>query len=539
MARPSPIPARLAPDTRGTDFDWFSESDVWHWHFHVQDQDVATGTIDTVADVPAAVTRRYDWGQYRLVVEDTATNTASSIRFNAGWGETADQADVPDKVHVAVDKPKLAAGETAHLHIEGPFAGHASIVVANDRIIETREIDIAKGGNDIAVTQAPDWGAGAYVLVSLYRPLNLGGTHEPIRAVGVAWIATDAAPRTLAVHINAPDKIRPQGDVTIPVHVDNIPPSTTAYVTLAAVDEGILQLTRFTSPDPLGFLFGKRALGLSMRDDYGKLLDGSADPGQIQGGDEGIGGAGLAVVSTRTVALFAGPVALDSAGNANITFKVGDFEGQLRLMAVAYTATGVGQAEKTMIVRDPVVADVAVPRFLADGDHATLAISLDDTDGPAGAYHLRVSVSGAASADDAGQYLVELKPGERASRSIAISAKTEGIADIAADLSGADGLAVHRTWQVAVRSAHAPVTLEQTAWQQPGQSFAADKKPAAAFRSRQRLGQSRLQRFWRHRCAEPAALAGPLSLWLHRTAHIHRIPARLLQRPDPAGQSPT
>ena len=93
-------------------FDWFSQGEIWHWHFHTEDHEVATGTVDSIADMPATVSRRYDWGQYRLVVEDSASGTASSIRFNAGWGETGEQADVPDKVHVAVDKPKLGAGET-------------------------------------------------------------------------------------------------------------------------------------------------------------------------------------------------------------------------------------------------------------------------------------------------------------------------------------------------------------------------------------------------------------------------------------------
>jgi alpha-2-macroglobulin len=458
-------------------FDWFNEDNGWHFHYHVQDRDVAQGSVDVPQQMPTTVTRRYEWGNYRLIVEDTDTNTASSIRFSAGWGETAGQADVPDKVHVAVDKPILAAGETTKLHIEGPFAGHASVVIANDRVIETREIDVAKGGNDIAVTQSPEWGAGAYVLVSLYRPLREGSAHEPVRAVGLAWIATDAAPRTLAVDIAAPDKVRPQLDVTVPLHIGNIPDGDQAFVTLAAVDEGILQLTRFASPDPVGFLFGKRALGIAMRDDYGKLLDGSADPGQIQGGDEGIGGAGLPVVSTRTVALFNGPVTLDASGNASVVLKPGDFEGQLRLMAVAYTAHAVGQAQRTMIVRDPVVADVAVPRFLAAGDSASLAVSLDDTDGPAGRYQLDIAVSGAAHLDQAatGQFSEDLKPGQRISRAIEVSADAEGVADIAAALTGPDGLQVHRTWQAAVRSAHAPVTLEQTAWQQKGESFAIDK----------------------------------------------------------------
>ncbi len=456
-------------------FDWFENEHSWHWHYHVVDEDIAQGSIDALSAAPAAIARRYDYGNYRLIVSDPATGTASSIRFSAGWQETADQADVPDKLRLAVDRPTLAAGQTARLRLDSPFDGHASLVVANDRVIETREIEVSKGANTIAVTQSADWGAGAYALVSLYRPLGQqgGDAHAPARAVGVAWIATDAALRTLAVALNAPDRIRPQRDVSVGVHV-GLPAGAQAYVTLAAVDEGILQLTRYQSPDPVGFLFGKRALGVSMRDDYGKLLDGSADPGQIQGGDEGVGGAGLAVVSTRTVALFSGPVAVDSSGNASIPLRIGDFAGQLRLMAVAYTAAGAGQAQATMIVRDPVAADIAVPRFLGTGDEAELAVSLNDTDGPAGAYHLAVRVSGAANLDGSGAVDAQLAPGQRFAGILAVRAQAEGVADIAAHLTGPGGLAVDRSWQVAVRSAHAPITLTQSAWQQKGEVYTID-----------------------------------------------------------------
>jgi uncharacterized protein YfaS (alpha-2-macroglobulin family) len=470
---------RLVAEDRN--FDWFREGNAWHWHFHVTDREIATGTIDVGAQSPATLTRRYDWGEYRLIVADPASGATSSIRFSAGWQESADQADIPDKVHVAVDHATLAAGQSARVHIAGPFAGHASIVIANDRVIETREITVPAGGTDIEVKQTPDWGAGAYVLVSLYRPLKEASPHAPVRAVGVAWIGTDSATRILPVEIHVPGKVTPQQDVTIPVHVGNLPANTAAFLTLAAVDEGILQITRFASPDPVGFLLGKRALGVAMRDDYGKLLDGSADPGQIQGGDEGIGGAGLPVVSTRTVALFNGPVTLDSAGNANIVLKIPDFEGQLRLMAVAYTAHRIGQAQATLIVRDPVVAEIAVPRFLATGDDAKLAVTLNDTDGPAGAYSFKIGVSGAARLQTPAPITARLAPGKHVAGSIDVLATDEGVATIDAELSGPNHLTVHRSWQIAVRAAHAPVTLEQSAWQEKDQKFAIDASLLAPF----------------------------------------------------------
>ncbi len=81
-----------------------------------------------------------------------------------------------------------------------------------------------------------------------------------------------------------------------------------------------------------------------------------------------MGGKGLPVVPTKSVALFSGVVAVGSDGTATVPIEVPDFEGSLRLMAVAFSQNAVGRAEANLIVRDPVVADVALPRFLAPGD---------------------------------------------------------------------------------------------------------------------------------------------------------------------------
>ncbi len=159
--------------------------------------------------------------------------------------------------------------------------------------------------------------------------------------------------------------------------VSNLQAGQEAFVTLAAVDEGILQLTRYKTPNPADYYFGKRRLGVSMRDDYGRLLDTRADElGRIRaGGDAGEIG-GLDIVPTRTVALFSGPVKLDAKGEAKIAFDIPDFIGQLRLMAVAYDKNRVGSGEQRLFVRDAVTADVVLPRFLApEGRRARGAVA--------------------------------------------------------------------------------------------------------------------------------------------------------------------
>jgi alpha-2-macroglobulin len=462
-------------------FDWFENYGSWHWHYHTRDRQIGSGTLDVGATVPASIVRQYDWGDYKLVVEDPATGVASSVVFHAGWGNSADQADIPDKVQVASDGAAVADGGTAKLRIKGPFAGHAQLVIANDRVLETRELDVGKDGAEISLTRSPDWGAGVYALVTLYRPLASGTPHQPVRAVGLTWIGADTAARTLAVSFKAPAQMRPQNDLAVQVHVTNVPAGQKAFVTLAAVDEGILQRTRFQNPDPVGFLFGKRALGVSMRDDYGKLLDGSADPGRIQGGDEGLGGAGLPVVSTRTVAMFSGIVALDGNGDAVAHFAVPDFQGQVRLMAVAYADGSVGEAAASVIVRDPVVADIAMPRFLGSGDDAQLAVQLHDVDGPGGTYKLVVKAGGAWRLAGADTIAETLQPGERKSAAIAVHGAAEGVGTLAAELTGPDGLDVHRSWEISVRGPHYPITLQQAAWQNAGASYSIDPALLGAF----------------------------------------------------------
>ncbi len=475
-------------------FDWFEDgSSNWTFHYHTEDQQLASGSLDLTAAKPLDFVPpslgQYDWGTYRLIIADNATGAATSVRFNVGWDSTGGSANTPDKAQVSVEQPLLKPGQSTKVHIKGPFAGLARVAIANDRVFSTQLVDVPAAGATIDVTADPAWGAGAYVLVTMARPLNpaaattAGGPQPPVRAIGVAWLGIDPASHALAVAIAAPPKVTPRQTVTVPVHIIGAMAGDRPFVTLAAVDEGILQLTRYTTPDPLAFLYGKLALGLDIRDDYGNLLDGSADAGAIHtGGDAGsLGGPGLAVESTKVVSLFSGPVAVGADGIANIPVKIPDFEGQLRLMAIAYNGSQVGQGQATLIVRDPVIEDVALPRFLAPGDTAQLAVSLHNTDGAAGAYHLALAATGPASIGASHKLDYTLAVGQRIQDAATIKATAVGVADITGDLTGPNGYRVHRSWQIAVRAPHYPITLQQIALAPKGGDFKPDPKLLANF----------------------------------------------------------
>ena len=276
-------------------------------------------------------------------------------------------------------------GETAKLHIKPPFDGEVLLAVANERLIETYNVYVPASGATVEIPFRETWGVGAYVLATAFRADS--ATRGPGRAIGLAWLGLDARPRTLNLTIDSPGDVRPAGPVEINVAVDGIEAGRPAFVTLAAVDEGVLQLTGFETPDPANHFFGKRRLGVAMRDVYGRLIDGkTARRGAVRGGggDPGLANRGAPPADVRIVSLFSGLVALDDRGEARIRFDLPDFNGRLRLMAVAVDADRVGAAEGVLMVRDPLVAQVSLPRFLAPGDASRLTLTLDNLRLPPG-----------------------------------------------------------------------------------------------------------------------------------------------------------
>src|SRR5205814_5815395 len=232
-------------------------------------------------------------------------------------------------------------------------------------------------------------------------PSDMPGRQQrgPGRAVGVAWLAIDSSPRTLVAALSGPAVARPRSPVEIPIKVAGLGAGEEAYVTLAAVDEAVLKLTEFESPAPEKYYFGKRQLGVELRDLYGRLIDARANTVGVlrSGGDSFVkrSVAGLPDKSSKVVALFSDIVRLDADGAARIPLDIPDFQGQLRLMTVAFSAHKVGSATASTTVRDPVVTTVSLPRFLAPGDAARIGVTINHLAVAAGDYHLSLPASGA------------------------------------------------------------------------------------------------------------------------------------------------
>ncbi|HTJ65340.1 MAG TPA: alpha-2-macroglobulin [Alphaproteobacteria bacterium] len=462
-------------------YNYYSDGGRWEWKRVTRERPVLEGSIALTGDRPGVIeTPPLEWGRYRIDAMDPETHVVSSVMVHAGWLVSSEENPAPEKVSLALDGGPVKAGGTAHIKIKPPFAGEVLLTVASSRVFQTKTVSVPAEGKTVDIEASADWGPGAYVIANLYRPQSAAEGHAPLRAVGVAWVPLDMQDRTLNVAIGAPAVARPRGKLDVPIAVTGAGSGEAVYVTLAAVDEGILQLTKFKSPDPNSYYFGKRRLAVDIRDDYAHLIDGNeGETGEIrQGGDAG--GAGLSVVPTKTVALFSGLVKLDSSGKAVIPLDLPDFNGGLRLMAVAFGTSGMGHADMMMPVRDPVVAEISLPRFLAPKDDARMTLLVNNVEGAAGSYHIHIAASGAVTAPAVDEDMT-LAAAQQKIETFPISGGDPGIGTVALTLTGPDKLKIDHSWPIQVRPAHFPLTLATVATQQPGEGYTVDPAVLKAF----------------------------------------------------------
>ena len=451
------------------DYDWFQQDGRWQWRRTSRDVVVARANVNLAAGQPTRISRRLGWGDYRL--EMTGPGGAKSvIRFASGWGAPAKDVEAPDFVRVSAGAKPYAQGDTVEITLKPPYAGEAQIAVATDRLIDLKTVTVGKDGATVKLKTSAAWGGGAYVLVSVVQPRDPVASPKPRRALGLVYVPLDPKDRKLSVELNTPAKIDSKALVEVPITIKGAGFGGRARVTLAAVDEGILQLTKFQSPDPVKWYFGKRALTLNYRDDYGRLLDPNLGaPANVNFGADGIGGEGLSVTPIKTVALWSGVVETGLDGKAVIKLPAAQFNGELRLMAVAWTDTAVGSASKPLTVREAVVADLALPRFLAPGDKAFATLELHNIEGKVGAYVAELTSGGGVLAPFKKAFQLAL--GQRVAEKIPFSAPGRaGIGQVGFKVSG-PGFSTAKDYPTQTRLGWSPITRTTYELQQPGTAF--------------------------------------------------------------------
>jgi uncharacterized protein YfaS (alpha-2-macroglobulin family) len=400
-----------------------------------------------------AFSRALPFGRYRLqVLQASGGLAASSAIFYSGWA-VGDNPDVPAQVSVRADRRTYKPGDVATIHVEAPYAGPATVLVMTDRVKRLMDVTPKGSAFDVTVPVTADWGPGAYIGVHVFRPEGNDGKTAPARAIGLTWVALDPAPRTLPVSIDTAAIYRPRTNATILVHT-----APGAWVTLAAVDEGILGLTQFATPDPLSHYFGQRTLGVGIHDDWARLLApaGAANTvlHQGAGGDEG-GPTGP--IPQTIVSLFDGPTQAGPDGIVRFPLALPDFDGELRLMAVGWDGDKTGSAGRDMTMRDPLIAEPLMPRFLAPGDQAQIGILLQNLELPSGLVSLHLATSGDIGLVGGDPAPIVVAAGDRVVVPVQLTATGAGLGTFTFDVAGPGGFEATHQVRISVHPARAPI----------------------------------------------------------------------------------
>src|SRR6185503_19887069 len=320
--------------------------------------------------------------------------------YGYGDGGHVDQTPRPAKpTQLALKLPaEIKVGEAATVSLRSPYPGKVLWTVETDRVVHSEWKDIAAGDAQWSFTLGA-FAPNVYVTAFVVKDPHLESRDAflPDRAFGVGSTRVAATEFTQSVQVSAPREVRSSSQLTVSLAAGKT--DGPAFATVAVVDEGILSLTRFATPDPLAQLFARRALGVETYETIGWTMlhqpagasskTGGGDDG-MDGDDGGALGKGR-VQPVKPVALFSGVVPVGADGKLTIPFAVPQDRGQLRVMAVVATPGRVGRAEAKVTVRDPLVVQVTFPRFVTQNDELEIPVFMTNMSG--GPLEVAVSLS--------------------------------------------------------------------------------------------------------------------------------------------------
>ena len=379
------------------DYHWTYSDSHWGYDYTSRYKVIESKPVSARAEGPTRIDFAVEWGAYRIEVKDPATGLVSRFPFVAGWDSDNQNRGLdarPDKVKLALDKTGYRAGDKLKVTITPPHAGAGILLVESDHLLHTQQIQ-AKAGAVYELTVTPDWERhDVYITALVFRGGSAVEKITPARAVGVVHVPIERRDRRIAVAVSAPKLAKPEQVLPVSVKAPGLA-GKKAWVTVSAVDVGILNITRFPVPDAATHFFEQRRLGVDAYDIYGRVIESfEGETAALKfGGDmalDALPQARRPTAKVQTVDLFSGLVALNARGEAQIPIRVPDFNGTLRVSALVFSSDRYGQGSSESILRAPILAELSAPRALAPGDRSMLTLDLQNFTGARRRVHGRV-----------------------------------------------------------------------------------------------------------------------------------------------------
>ncbi|MBB3700682.1 alpha-2-macroglobulin family protein [Flammeovirga yaeyamensis] len=341
-------------------------------------------------------------GKYQVRVSLPGASTYTSMDYYAyGWGDvssTAFEVDKEGRVLIEPEYDTYIVGDKAKVLFKTPFQGKLLVTIEKDNVISHQVIDTNNKMASLEIPIKDEHLPNIFITATLIKGAK--DNELPLTvAHGFTSIKVKDADRDLQLKITAPEVSRSRTSQTIEIQTSN--KEEDVEVTVAVVDEGILQIKNYKTPDPFGYFYQNRALNVQTYDLYPKVMQFRKQASSFGSDMANLGARANPMVNNRVnlVSFWSGTLKTDRNGKVNYTVDIPEFSGELRVMAVASKGNAFGSADKPMKVRDPLVLSTALPRFLSPSDVNDATIMLANTTDKPMTVSTKLKVEGAVKVE--------------------------------------------------------------------------------------------------------------------------------------------
>ena len=460
---------------------WDSSEDSYNAYIHTSSMSPVKTEKFVTKDGRAQIkfkVKDEDWGRYLVYVKDRDGGhaTGGAIFFDSpGWRGRSDGGD-PNALKMlafSTDKSSYETGEKVTVMIPSSEGGRALITLENgSEVLHKDWIQMPKNGEaKYQFTASENMAPNVYVHVSLLQPHNQTANDLPIRMYGVIPVFVNHKGSKLAPQITMPDVLRPEKEFTVKVKEKEGKPMT---YTLAIVDEGLLDLTNFKTPDPWNAFYAREALGIKTWDMYDNVIGAfTGKYGSLFsiGGDEG-GMTGAAKANRfKPVVRFMGAFALKKGEEKSHAITLPPYIGSVRVMVVACQDGAYGNAEKRAPVRNPLMILSSLPRVVSTDEEILLPVNVFAMENSVKNVNLKVTTTGKLQLKgESSQNVSFSATGDKMLYFSLKSADKIGVEKITITATG-NGQTVKEVIEIEVRNPNPPVTQVESHLLNAGESI--------------------------------------------------------------------
>ena len=440
---------------------------------------VASGNLQTTGGKASFKFRiNYpDWGRYLVYVKDRESGHATGGTVYIDWPDWRGRSNKTDPSGIkmlafSLDKDSYEIGETATAIIPAAAGGRALVSLENgSTVLQQQWLEVSdQGDTKLTFKITPEMAPNVYLHISLLQPHAQTVNDLPIRMYGIAPVFVTNRQTILQPQIKMPEVLRPETDFNVTVSEKSGKPMT---YTLAIVDDGLLDLTNFKTPDPWNEFYAREALGIRTWDMYDDVLGASG--GRYSslfstGGDASLKPADAKANRFKPVVKFIGPFYLAKGKQQTHTLKLPMYVGSVRTMVVAGQDGAYGNAEKTAFVRTPLMLLSTLPRVLSTQEEITVPVNVFAMENQVKNVTVSLEASGAGVqiTGNRQQSLTFDQPGDQLAYFTLKTGSKTGKATIHLTASG-NGQQTKETIEIEVRNPNPVVTLRNSQWIEAGQ----------------------------------------------------------------------